>query len=57
MLISENPKIGRRTQEMLKLVPLDKEKNEESKVEDLLSPSKRIFLPHLVYFCQYFHEI
>lgn len=38
MLISDNPRFGRRTQEMLRLVPLDKEKNEESKVEDVASP-------------------
>lgn len=57
MLISDNPRFGRRTQEMLRLVPLDKEKNEESKVEDVASPvlfTARFFFVVVVCFLSIF---
>lgn len=46
MLVSDNPRFGRRTQQMLRLVPLDKERKEESKVEDMPSP---LFFLQLVF--------
>lgn len=54
MLISDNPRFGRRTQQMLRLVPLDKDKNKERKVEDISFP---LFFLQLVFSVSIFMKL